>query len=482
MKKTAELQRQINKFRARSEHPRMAKAAARSPLTEVSGFRRLQITPMSEFNRHDADYILPANKYDENEKDKFELMNVKLVIYGLTGLICEQEPTKKQKFGKKETSSPAIRGFVRKEIKSLVSSVDTDVQSLAEQSNKEVLGSTTAVVSCQKNGTSNQISLETFLPSLPLGHPIATNFNKVRYAASWPSEQSVLYQDDGAKERSAFEVTRCMKQAAFIPGVGAGSNYCHETLGVGINISRGTELIRLGTALIVINGEEEGEVYMNIPTTPFVLNRKKLKKKKNKYGYFSNDSSRRYFLDDNSVLKVGVQVIPEEAMRFAREKEEKRTKKENELNELLEQDNLKDLLQQMGDDNLDREGIQIKSLPINPGTTANGIISEHKAQSNSFFPDIFCGSIPTSWIPNFLKRPETEPDIPMEIITDNNLDQLAIHSLISSVSESTDGSDIIEGEQNMIRDLYITRYIYAGTVTDPLTRTFLLITDYAGEL
>ena len=157
---------------------------------------------------------------------------------------------------------------------------------------------------------------------------MAISLNKVRYDAAWPSEQSILNQDEGSLERSAFVVTRFMKQSAFIPGIGAGSNYCHETLELGINMSRGTELIRLGTALVAINGEEEGEVKMNIPTTPTTFEKKKLKKKKNKYGYFSNDSSRRFYLDKNSILKIGVQVIPEEAIRFAREKDEKRSKKE----------------------------------------------------------------------------------------------------------------------------------------------------------
>eukprot|EP00532_Pseudo-nitzschia_australis_P004323 CAMPEP_0168202416 /NCGR_PEP_ID=MMETSP0139_2-20121125/24260_1 /TAXON_ID=44445 /ORGANISM="Pseudo-nitzschia australis, Strain 10249 10 AB" /LENGTH=161 /DNA_ID=CAMNT_0008128101 /DNA_START=30 /DNA_END=515 /DNA_ORIENTATION=- len=148
------------------------------------------------------------------------------------------------------------------------------------------------------------------------------------------------------------------------------------------------------------------------------------------------------YLVDFFWRKPRLQVIPQDAIRFAHEKEKKRIKKENELNELLEDnDFIVDLLQKMGDDNLEREGIQIKSL--NPGTTTNGTVPGHNAKSNSFFPDLLCGSIPVAWVPNFLKRPDCEPDIPKEIITDNNLDQLAIRSSISSVSESTN-DDIIE--------------------------------------
>eukprot|EP00531_Pseudo-nitzschia_arenysensis_P002903 CAMPEP_0116142240 /NCGR_PEP_ID=MMETSP0329-20121206/14804_1 /TAXON_ID=697910 /ORGANISM="Pseudo-nitzschia arenysensis, Strain B593" /LENGTH=288 /DNA_ID=CAMNT_0003637465 /DNA_START=120 /DNA_END=983 /DNA_ORIENTATION=+ len=268
-----------------------------------------------------ADYITSSNNYDENQKDKFELMNIKIVVYGLSGLVCEEESGKKTKFGRKDTVFPRAMGIARREMKPLGLSNTTNVDNHAASTETKTFGTTTAVVSCQKNGTSNNISFETFLPSLPLANPIPTSLNKVNYDAAWPSEQSLLQQDDGDRDRSAFTITRSMKQAAFKPGVGARSNYCHQTIELGINISRGTELIRLGTAFIVINGEEEGEVAMNVSTTPFVFKSKKLKKKKSKYGYFSDDSSRRFYLDKHSVLKVGVQVIPEDAMRFAREKE-----------------------------------------------------------------------------------------------------------------------------------------------------------------
>ncbi|MGK3745152.1 MAG: hypothetical protein ACI90V_012013 [Bacillariaceae sp.] len=418
MKKTNESQRSKNIFRTRSnDHLPVVNSrpptAPRFPLKEVADLQGLPFNPVTT---HSADVVSSsAKRYDENDKDKFELMNVKIVIYGLTGLVCENSPEKRQRFGGKR-----------------------------EDTSEKDLGPTTAVVSCQKNGVSNQISFETFLPSIPLQRPTDTRLDKVRYAANWPSEQSVLklQQGDGAMERSAFDITRCMKHNVFVPGMGARSNFCHETMELGINISRGTELIRLGTALLVFNGEEEGEVQMNIPTTPLVLNSKKLKKKKNKYGYFSNDTSQRYCLDENSILKVGVQVIPEEAVRFAREKDIKKTKKENEMNDLIEQEKLKNAIHNMGDGNIDhRGGIQIKSLTGTTGTS-NGIIPSKKKSSNSLFPDIFCGSMPTSWVPNFFGRSQTEPEMPTEINTNSNIDQMGIPNIVSSISESTDGSGI----------------------------------------
>ena len=431
-KTTEKSQRSRSIFRTGPhDHPsvvdsRLPTATARFPLKEVADLQGLRYNPVTA---HSADVVSSsAKRYDENDKDKFELMNVKIVIYGLTGLLCENGPEKKQIFGGKKEA------------------ITSDGRFEPKDTSEKDLGPTTAVVSCQKNGVSNQISFETFLPSVPLQRPTDARLNKVRYAANWPSEQSILklQQGDGAMERSAFEITRCMKHNTFVPGMGARSNFCHETLELGINISRGTELIRLGTALLVFNGEEEGEVLMNIPTTPLVLNSKKLKKKKNKYGYFSNDTSRRYCLDENSILKVGVQVIPEEAMRFAREKDIKKTKKENEMNDLLEQEKLKDAIHNIGDGNIDqRGGIQIKSL-TGTGGTSNRVVPITKKSSNSFFPDIFCGGmgLTTSWVPNCFGRSQTEPEMPAEITTSNNIDQMGIPNIVSSISESTDGSGI----------------------------------------
>ena len=428
----------------RTEDLQSSKPTTRSPLTEIPDFRHFEVHSSPEKKRCATNYTIPGNNYDENNNAKFELMNIKIVVYGLSGLICEQqEEKKKQKFGKGIISSTAM-GMARRDMKPIGHSHATSSQNQTE-------GITTAVVSCEKSGTNSKISFETYLPSLPLGNPIATNLYKVRYAAVWPSEQSVLQQDECSKDRSTFTFTRCMKESSFIPGVGARSNYCHETIELGINLNRGTELIRLGTATIVVNGEEEGEVQMNVPATPFIFKTKKLKKKKNKYGYFSNDSSRRFSLDNNSVLKVGVQVIPEHAMRFAKEKEKTKERRDNNLHELFEQDKLKTLLQELGNENLALDRKQSKISTIVRGLTVDGVDGatppEHSGGSKSLFPYLLCGSVPTSWVPDFLKRCETEKDVPTEIIADDNdIDQMVIRSMISSVSEDTDDLDIIEGK------------------------------------
>jgi len=434
--------RQQSIFRVRSKQ--ISQPTDPTSTSSMSDSGTMQTASVPKPKTPAADYITSSNNYDENQKDKFELMNIKIVVYGLSGLVCEEESGKKTKFGRKDTVFPRAMGIARREMKPLGLSNTTNVDNHAASTETKTFGTTTAVVSCQKNGTSNNISFETFLPSLPLANPIPTSLNKVNYDAAWPSEQSLLQQDDGDRDRSAFTITRSMKQAAFKPGVGARSNYCHQTIELGINISRGTELIRLGTAFIVINGEEEGEVAMNVSTTPFVFKSKKLKKKKSKYGYFSDDSSRRFYLDKHSVLKVGVQVIPEDAMRFAREKEKKKKKNENVLNKLLEQDKFKDLLDEIENDDFKCETAQKKFPVIDPSINIGDAVPNTGETKKMFFPDILCGGLSTSWVPTFFKGSDTESNIPKEVITDENLDELVIHSLVSSISETTDAPDPLE--------------------------------------
>ena len=222
-----------------------------------------------------------------DDEDKFELMNVTVVVYGLNGILCEKEPTKKkrQKLGRRGDSSHR-RGdrSVGKSIAggSTISSLDVSTasdESFLDNPNAP----TTAVVSFRKNAFSSHTSLETFLPSIPLSLPSSTMGNKSRYGASWPSEQSELVGDSDNIARSSFKLTRCMQQEAFVPGetrataASAVSNYVKETMELRINLSRGTELVPLGTASIVISGDEEGEVQMHVPTQP-TQNKPKTKK------------------------------------------------------------------------------------------------------------------------------------------------------------------------------------------------------------
>jgi hypothetical protein len=442
----------------KESRPPMEPVARKPPLREP--FREVP-TPQHEsrnsFAKSDTyDY---TQQYTMDDDDKFELMNVTIVVYGLSGIVCEKEVAKKKrsKFGLGKDKSSKISEKFGNSIStkaysgSTISSVGvsaSDEGTFIEKSNAP----TTAVVSYRKNAFSSQTSLETFLPSLPMHHPTSLLGSKFRYGASWPSEQSTLTRDEASIERSSFKLTRCMKQGMFVAGVGAGSNYVHETLELRINLSRGTELIRLGTASLVISGEEEGEVQINVPLKPIVHKSKKThisrfkgkaKAKSNKYGYFCNDPSRRYFLDDNATLRVGIQVIPEHAMRLAEERE----KKENDLRKMLGSNDLKQAIGGLGGKNAERHRVPFQHfafMDVLPDMDQRG--RERELSPQSIFPNFLCGAMGLC-IPDSMAPEPKASSLPVEMIhTTNDMVDFGVASLISSVSESTDGSEYSEGE------------------------------------
>jgi hypothetical protein len=438
----------------------------RGPLSEVHGANRVvqkfkfpdpnQPKVRGQKNESIAkehDFVFsPIVEFDHTEKEMFELMNIRIVIYSMNGIMCEKEPVKKKRFGRKDGATTvgtpigsASKGGIVDISTSSISSGDVLSWSEADYLESQSIP-TTAVISCQKNAISSKSAINTFLPSIPLQRPIATFVNKVRYMATWTSEQTPLQKDFGENDLSSFQIIRCMKQAVFVPGVGAGSNYVHETIELGINLSRGTEMVPLGTASLIIGGEEEGEVCINIPAKPIAFKNTKFFKKKNKYGYFLNDPIRRYYLDENASIKVGIQVVPEATLRFAKEKEKLKIKKENEFRQhLVDDEELKFLLHQMGNDNLNRaEKILFKNLPLEQ--CKSGLLQQNKTQNqqrNSHFPDFFCGAIniPTFCVPSPFARTQNDPEIPTVIHAVPDIDNLVIGSMLSSVSESTDGSE-----------------------------------------
>ena len=393
---------------------------------------------------------------DENDAEKFDLMNITIIVYGLSGIMCEKVASKKKKgkFGNNKNTGKGMngKGYSGSTISSTEASATDEAAFLEHQS-----APTTAVVSFRKNAISSQHSLETFLPSIPLHLPNSSSGAMFRYAASWPSGQTTLVKDDAAIERSSFNLTRCMRQEAFVPSAGVGSNYVHETLELRINMSRGTELIRLGCASLVITGEEEGEMQMNIPTKPIQqksknLNRNRIKaktkSKSNKYGFFSSDLTRRYYLGENATLRVGIKVIPQDVLNSTEERE----KQENDLKDMLraERNNLRPPMRDMRDENhpgrfdLSALKFAIPNLQhFAPQTTGRP-----QTPPQSIFSNVFCGLGGTMLCaPGSHTRGSNRPDIPLEIIeTTNHFNHMGIDSIISSVSESTDGSDYSDGE------------------------------------
>lgn len=385
------------------------------------------------------------------DKNKFELMHVSVVVYGMAGIVCQKEAVKKKrsKFKTKKNGDVEGKGSSTKVSSgSITSSTDVSVTEEGEFIDNPN-APTTAVVSFRKNAISSQHSLETFLPSVPLKMPSVCSGMKSRYNASWPSEQSTLVKDENAIERSSFKLIRCMQQESFVPGdiQAAGvPNYVHETVELRISLSRGTDLVPLGTASLVISGEEEGEIMMNIPCVaksfqhktkkirPKRFKSNKLKSKYNKHGYFTNDPTRQFSLE-HATLRVGVQVTPEDTLKVAEEREKQDT-------------GCKQMSKKIGNEKLqrgDENPYKNFSLPkLKTAIASPKMAPPPTASLLPGFPDFFCGAMLCA--PSSLPEAVAEPQQhiiapPKEIdISDHCRYQYGVNSLLSSVSESTDGS------------------------------------------
>lgn len=302
---------------------------------------------------------MQADNQENSHIANFELMDTTIVIYGLSGIMCELETVKSKtprKFGRSKDASLSTSQSSSLESRNWSASTTSsmDVSATIEGMLIENdLNPTTALVSLTTHTISSDTAYETFLASIPLHRPSISR-SKAKYTALW----SAFLNDDASRktrENSSFEVVRCMQESNNENSAGTlGSKYVHETVELQLNLSRGTEMIRLGSASLVLSGEEEVEVRTNIPTKRAEdskqISMQKLKRKPksaNNYGYFSDDLTRRYFLDENATLRIGVQAISQAAKEMAaerqrmlekmeREKQRKETKQANRHKELRE--------------------------------------------------------------------------------------------------------------------------------------------------
>jgi hypothetical protein len=421
---------------------RMSQRANRSPLSPL-GMLELGRTPRSRYSpgSRQPQQVFFSNSNisdgpcfdDETVCDTFELVNVTVVIYRVTGVVCELEsaPKRRSTFGIRDKSvSSRMSGHSSRRSGVTTSLASPSVADGEASIRSDPLGETmtTAVVSYRRNTYSNQTALETFLPSIPISSPSRYVGMKHRFQASWPSDRSA--NDESAIARSSVVVARCMKQEASIPGVGAGamgSNYVHEKIELQVHLSRGTEIVKLGTATVVVSGEEEGERLMFIPIRPSDSRKehgkKHIKKKSNKHGYFSGDKSRRYYLDDSATMRIGVRIRRQAS---AEEKE----RNENHVRNSLKSGELKKMVQNWGHLNISKVEIGADCRPQQKTSVA---------VPSGLFQNLFsCGGVLCAMDASS-KVISLPDDVPKEIQAIQYAN-LKIESNLSSVSESTDGS------------------------------------------
>ncbi|KAL3944947.1 MAG: hypothetical protein SGBAC_000981 [Bacillariaceae sp.] len=255
---------------------------------------------------------------------KHEIVDANIVVYGLSGIMCDKE-MKKPKTSRKLFGRNKSKGLSSTTFQTLSSSIGSEDAGLfgENDSNPAI-----ALASITTSYSAHNMDYESFLPSIPLHCP-SVNDLTARYTALWPA-----FMDGAAsKDQSSFNIVRTMQESRDENGRGhLDSKYVHETVELKLSLSMGTEMIPLGTASIALSGEEEVEVKMNVPARAVEHKLKGKQKDKskikrlNKDGYFSSDLTKRYFLEENATLRIGVQVITEKTKKI-HEKEQRRNKR-----------------------------------------------------------------------------------------------------------------------------------------------------------
>jgi hypothetical protein len=304
---------------------------------------------------------------------------------------------------------------------------------------------TTAVVSCEKNAVGSQISLQTYLPSMPLKQPVSVFSNKASFSASWPLEKLAVVdateENESNKNLSSFQIVRCMQSAGFTAGnsgVIAGTSFRTQHVELQINLSRGTDIFPIGIARVALSGDEEQETVVHVPVQGLEKTSRKRfgkigKSNKKKRTSFESDPTLKWSLEDNATMKVGIQVIPQKTLEFGEEMETK--KKEDELRQLLQQDDIATLLLRIGSGKMgvkQEEKVLEKNEP-SPDRKVVPRVEPPKTTTTTSLAGILCGALP-SFCGSTITPPAEPARIPAVVGGNNQL-----LSILSSVSESTDG-------------------------------------------
>jgi hypothetical protein len=202
--------------------------------------------------------------------NEFRLMDVSVSILGLTGIMMENKSKKKNN----KKSSDEDDGFPVK-----------------------------AVVSFFKNVSSSQTAIASHLPSLSLRSTDSEDDSKYRFNATWPTDF-----DPMGNELSTFKFSRMMQ-------IDDANKYYHsqqplmipERIQLTLALTRGSEMITLGSVFLIITGDGAQDIQVNLPIILEDASKKRKKKirKVIKPISFEKDQSKKFYnLHGNACLKV----------------------------------------------------------------------------------------------------------------------------------------------------------------------------------
>ena len=251
---------------------------------------------------------------------EYEMMDVTVSVMGLTGIISESIATKSSGNKPFPPDDSVTSGG--------------DVSTWWEGDNP-----TKAMATFYRTVANSNTSIATHIPSLPLGMPTSAYGNTSRYMASWHNEggaasaMSSSSQGGGGDfgiqitDMSSFKFSRIMKKEMMPHGDGSAATvYVPEKLSIRVGLTRGSEMLALGVATLLVTGSEIGEVQVNLPMKS-VLNEKSdgdagdgVKKgrfrgskasKLSKRGVsFKSDAGRYFRMDEMAALRLLVRATP----------------------------------------------------------------------------------------------------------------------------------------------------------------------------
>jgi hypothetical protein len=268
----------------------------------------------------------PKILIDENDQELFELMNVQLTVYVLSGIVREAVDckTKSGRIFSREKSNKKIRSSIPLIISSGYQSLGSTNRAVAMRrgstgQHKNEFGlrknvPTTAVISVQRERKASGFVMETFLPSRKLKSHLSADSSQQRYSALWTDDCVLaLLDSERHMEPTTVEINRLMQREFYRPdsAIGQISNFVHQRIDLNVSVGRGCDLIPLGVASITITGDEEVEVITNAPVKPATKQEMGWKSSfgNNKQNCFADEPQFRFALEDNATLRVGVRVV-----------------------------------------------------------------------------------------------------------------------------------------------------------------------------
>ncbi len=235
------------------------------------------------------------------------MMDISISVLGLTGIVMQDK-------GRKKKNKKTRKSTIGETTSTSYSTEDEDAFPVK------------AVASFFKQVNSNHTAIASHLPSLtirPIPNTDGEDDGKVRFNATWPTDF-----DPMGNELSTFKCSRMMQiETESQYNIKKQYRQTHtplmipERLQLTIGLTRGSEMLSIGSATVVVTGEEAQDVQVNVPISLEKKEKddinvsKKLKKKSAKSikpVAFEKEPQKKYSLHSNACLKLLLRATPME--------------------------------------------------------------------------------------------------------------------------------------------------------------------------